>query len=930
MSYELTIHQKEFIEYMLYDDSDARFGFKKILEADNFLKYFDYLNEKGFFKINKITSTNSILYLESAAKAAREGKDNSISVKILNVLRDLSFETNKTKIKKFNWIQFARVFSELSNESIALNDIDILRHWFRGKKFSELDPGIAENLLVRLLESEDEIDYQKAISILEILIKVKKGEGQYKSEIFTNIDNYSLKILFEKNLEKFIKNIPEKFLECLERNLKEIFRIKEAESWIFRPAIEDHDQNHCNDESMNVLIDNYRDSISLWLRSDLSHSMKYLIKIKKYKNDFFQRVLIYLLNMHYPLINELFCLILDRNVFGKEFHHELYELLKTRFSEFNNAQKTKIFNEILNYAVSENKFPNKEEADRIKRSMQLRLLQPIYKKGLPEADVLFKSLKEDSRISGALLNPEFLVYMYSSTGFTSPYEVSEITNFLEKNQLIEKLNSFKENRGFDTPSIMGLVGVLENAIKNEPISFINKVTQFYSANLAYQYGFISQYHQMWLNKDNHNALDWSIIWDSLFDFFEYLLDECFWKDVSTDNKEFSPNKSWMASLIADFLADGMIYDEQSKSFSDKLLPRAKNLISKLLDNLNGYCKDDEKDFLFATINNPKGKAIKALINFSLKISRKEHTNKNNHDNAWEEVRALYEKELNKGYLDNFEFYTLLGKYIEQLNYLSEKWLADNFSRIFPTDHVIVFTCALNGLGYSNNATKSVYSLLKKNNVISTVIKNIKFDGHGRKNLLQRLALAYVWGVEELTSPLIESLFNENNIKDLKTLIEYYYSISNTEYITDKKERILEFWRLCIQWGKKLNKKSSELLSNLGLMILYIDEHISPDDEQNLIYIAPYVSENSVTFSNFINKLNKLLDTPGNELTVLNIFFELLQPMKPPFWLYSNRLLELLKKLSTFENLRTNSKFSKSLDFLVDFDEVLELRKSLRS
>ena len=223
-----------------------------------------------------------------------------------------------------------------------------------------------------------------------------------------------------------------------------------------------------------------------------------------------------------------------------------------------------------------------------------------------------------------------------------------------------------------------------------------------------------------------------------------------------------------------------------------------------------------------------------------------------------------------------------------LLYVSQKWVEENSPLIFPTEHPSNMRAAVAGLAFAP-AAALIDKLLLESNVFDWAFHNEIIDKHARENLIQRIALAYLWGSDQLTSPRLKYLFDQNMREDINTIVAYFWAARSKS--REQRERILQFWDHCIAWAGKFSEAPATTLSGLSRLAVCIDT-LGEFEERLLSAVASYVLEdfNAVQF---IENLNRLADV--SPVRISNIVGRMLDAYEP-LYDYEGQLAGLFRKL----------------------------------
>jgi hypothetical protein len=291
------------------------------------------------------------------------------------------------------------------------------------------------------------------------------------------------------------------------------------------------------------------------------------------------------------------------------------------------------------------------------------------------------------------------------------------------------------------------------------------------------------------------------------------------------------------------------------------------------------------------INAAKGKVVEALFNHALRECRVADKASGKHADVWESMRPTFERELDKCKDGNYEMSTLSGSYIANLDYLNRDWLIANVEKIFPDDYPMNFTCAVDGMAYAAEH-RSVYQLLTDKEIIDKALR-LKLKGHhSREKLIQRIALAYLWGDEGLDGPRFSFLFGSNAVSDLEEVGDFFWSVSSQKLRAEQVTRILDFWNRCVEWSQTLDEPPAALLSSLSKLACYVKD-IGDREKGWLLAVSPYVHVGHDA-DRFIEELERLADTYPKETGA--ILGRVLETYKPVFD-FEDKLKFLIRKIA---------------------------------
>jgi hypothetical protein len=772
---------------------------------------------------------------------------------------------------------------------------------------------LGKELVPKLLASDTEEDKRKAALLLFHLTAVKHDEND---RIDTVVDEYWLKELMDKYAGQFGAKLGEEAAAVLEERLHEANAIEPEGfgSWVGRPAIEDHPQNVAHDTGVNQLISGARDVLSGWVESGDPAAVTHVLGLLNDKVSLVQRIAIYLVNAKFSVMGKVLDTLIDaRFLQEREYNHEIYNLWKERFAEFDEAHKRKLFETIQKLALSN---PEDYEApERTLKRLRRKWLTPISGKGYAPADQALAELTKDTTLGQPDPHPDLMSYIESYTGSgSSPYEASELISFALNGTLVDKLNAFVEVDNWRGPSVDGLVGALKEAAKTDIMLFTGLLPELRATHVAYQHAVIDGLKAKWeATPETSTDVDWQVIWQKFFDYVESAIasDE-FWAGAQKALSEMTPDWRWFITMTADTMKAGTFADKHAypKEFLPAGLRVIKALLSKVVE------KEDFKieDAMTQAINTTKGRVIESLVSHALRACRVADQDTGSHESAWKDLEPIFDAELAICKDGNYEFSTSMGCYVANLAFMSNDWLKGNIGTIFSAKYENNFVCAVEGYAYSP-AHRDIYRMLTELGVVAKVLR-MKLPGrHSRESVLERLGLAYLWGDEKLDGPHLKYLFDDGRDADLADVASYFWRSRSSDLQPKHKEEIIAFWRKCLDQLSKREAKTNKIFSTLARLTTYLTG-INAADEQRLVLLAKHVKD-TFDINSFVKELDRLADSaPGAVAKTL----EALASTHRPVMDYEGNLLPFVKKLAGLGQKEAALRLADSLRGLPGFIE----------
>lgn len=361
--------------------------------------------------------------------------------------------------------------------------------------------------------------------------------------------------------------------------------------------------------------------------------------------------------------------------------------------------------------------------------------------------------------------------------------------------------------------------------------------------------------------------------------------------------------------------------DDQMSYPVDLLPRVWRIIVELLGHARSM-KSPGEDPQNQAINHEKGKVLEALFSYSLRTARLAAGSSAGHSDVWNEVGPIFDAELDKCTDANFEFSVLAAEYISQIHYLAPEWIGANLRRLFPKEYPRNAECAIAGLAYAT-LNLPVYRLLVETGVFDRVTRSEIKSVHTRVQLLEWIAIGYLWGEDHLVERTLPSLFEGRRGEDLRHISHYFWRVRKNEEPSDEQvERILVFWERCVAWAKQ-QPDQQQTLGSLGLLAVFL----SPGNDRHfslLLDVAPFVHlDHGDIF--IVEELERLVE--GHPQLVLEVIEAFLGDYTPSMD-HDGRLRSLIERLIDLVPEQRDRIF-RIIDRLRDLSGMRELYLSIR-
>lgn len=884
---------------MKKSDELAWKGFQLLLGRRDYSQFFDVLREAGFFAPAKNPAPVSgerentvripfwapLTYLKTVATHAGTQNDMTLAAKLMSVVRATADWRDDKGEPQRNYQTdriFAEIFGLLPTNAVALSDIDLLGEWLsdpydRMLVASALDQGP----LPRFLASADPADWNKATRVLFHVTAISwRNSGDEREPTPVGVvDDFWLGELLRHHAKQIGGKAGDGAAKVMIGRVREIFStpLRRDHSSLFRPAVEDHAQNYEWRSIENRAVEGLRDVLLGWSDENPKNACAEIEYMLKDNLQIIRRVGVYVLAQRWTSMHDLFGGTTVTTLLDAGHSHELHCLLQDHFAEMTPEQQSEVLGAIE--AIPEPTYG--DDPARMRRQIRYRWLSAIRGRGHSDADRRFADLDADPAIGKLGDHPDLDSYITSRVGpGPAPYSPEELTILARTKMLTEKLNTFKPGDEWRGPTISGLASALEAAARTSPDLFLHSLPQHLSTKPVYQHAVLSGIKQAWEGKAD---ADWTRGWELVISFFERLVNkEDFWDPKGDEHQH------WVVSMIADFLRAGT--KDDSHAYDAGLLPRTQLVVACLLEH-EAAASSAAEDAMMQALNTSKGRIIEALYSQALRAARVNDRQRGSHKKTWEAIRPLFEAELAKCTNANFEFSTLTGTYLPQLQYLDDAWTTERLDQIFPATYQVNTVCALDGLSYAS-FTRPVYELLAKHGIVDRAL-HLELRGRAsRGKLLERIGAAYLWRLEPLDGAIFSRLFDTATTKDLEIMIRVFWMVRNENLEPDQKVRILTFWGRTLEWARRQTPAPAGVLSTLSLLAGHITT-LGTEEQRLLEAVAPHVHVGHEGYE-FTGELLRL--APQDPSAIAKILQSMIAAHVPDYD-YQDRLQSLLRFLA---------------------------------
>lgn len=836
---------------MIQNDIPLRDHFFKQLSVaarpDKWLKilyergYFDPKNNPTPIEDVKKPGTYTIPYwpvlgvLDNTVKQNLNRDDKSISNTILEIIDSIiSFE----RVENYNTdSSMVRIISHLLINEITEKHLKFIgsllkSRWSVDTVFHEIN----DTLIPKLITEKHE---KYLLIILDYILEFKKDNANTYDKYEPLMSGYWLSDCLTKIKPELANICPREVANIAFKKINTVVNEDSGQfNYIWIQTIEDHEQQSFSDrydiQLVRLLRDMYVGSDPWVIRNDIE-------KLLRMEHDIFKRIAIYVINFHFKILSDLIfesnTNFID-NIFLK---HEFYEFLKAHVFEFSPPQYQVIIKwiEISSYWIPDEIKDDEEKKNRYLACRKKEWLNALLGSNNEQIKILYDMY--NNLCPGEVSHPGFLSWHESSFGSISPIN-EDVFSKMSTCDTANYLNTFVETRGFKTPTEEGLADTLRVSVNHEPLKYSKDLISFLKVKRIYQNAILRGFYESW---NQNKSFDWSNV---LIFTLEIVESHEFWA-IDGNSKYFT--KDWMVSSISSLIENGTRDD--SNAFDPKLLPLAEKIVIVLMNKSNSNIKDVDVN---SVLNSPLGQVYSAAINLSLRHARVYEIKKTN---RWiESIKDEFTKRLDGRESISVDFSINLGRYLPNLRYLDQKWVKDNFRKIFCEEIDKHWRATMLGYLFYCGVYQYLYFLVKEDEFYSKAIRTVFSEEYVYERLTQHICIGYLEGWEEIekSDSLITQIINNGDHKHLSEIVRFF---SHHEVELRYNPKVKPLWKqLFNHLNTKVgsNKDYEPILADLSRWIDLINEIDEEICEWLKISVKYHTHFSDIVFKNYVRHIQK--------------------------------------------------------------------------
>lgn len=635
-------------------------------------------------------------------------------------------------------------------------------------------------------------------------------------------------------------------------------------------AIETHHQN-------NFSTDNYEYQLSKFLRESLlilpdTKELRYIVDEFLNSDKILQyRIGYYIINKRYLELKDVFWAIKVDNPLERYKHHEIYELIKDNCNKFSEAQMSIILSWIDN--LDDNfEWAGEIRPSQAKKEWLSALLNRNEKRITERYDT------ELTKYPHTIEHPGFGSWMESYWGYVSPITIEDISD----KSLVEIIDMFKqfltspkEEYKFRSPSEEGFLSIVKDDIKLSVDKYTINISAIKSAPIQFQFAWLSGLREyIYSNK--------KIFEDE--ETFKIIRD--IFNNTSNIPEWGEDNIKGLATSIIKLIQEGTSYSEYN--FSPICFPIIKEILLKIYSKkLYEDTITSNSDLLNTLYNSTNGSYYLTLISYSVLVGKGSMTKR------WDKgIKQIIENMLQAE--DNPVFQYALGHSIDQLHWLDNTWIFDNFDNIAPKNNLNKWKPFIHAYFQRGHFYLPMSIILEEKGYNELIVNNIeKIEKSSYIKVLSHLFISYHENILTLDSIPLKKILNSNNQEVYEQIIQYYFVISKKTPHSEKKK---DLWRYLWNIHKGGRKKVSQYF--LGQCYRWIGCFSVLDPELFTWIRGSLKNISTNNYGVFVSSISKYYEESPQQ--VAEIVTELVESTSKRY--YINTIADLVERLYQQPNL----------------------------
>jgi len=825
------------------------------------LKWFDELNKRGFLdpSNNPIPQQTAkgyytipqwpvCEYLVNSSEHLNESENSEYAKKYLKFIRGVTRYSREVEVgNERTWWKFSQLLRNIPIELINEEDIGNLSYWLDDPFGSDLVVGELIGWLAELQQEPTEVAVDLSLKLLPVLFEIKTAPCKYspeKNEATLKFQSYQLTRFIDSLASDMGESIGERVTDFFSRCLEEVLEISGDDGWsvLWRPAIEEHDQNTKQDEANVFFVEALRASMEGLCKDSSVGGNGQTSKLLESDYQTLQRIGLHIAGEFFEILpREVIDVLLQPKFFEEGYRHETWMFLNKNFNKLILDKKEKVF------SIIEGLTPSVENGEPAKEAIAYR--QSLWLVAIKDQDQqALERYQKCLEVSGVEPeHPSFASYHTTTVGVTndSPIDSNELRVLLESpSEFVSVLNDYEPTSRFNEPDIEGLIAAVSSLILSEKEALFEGENAFASLKPYFLYAILYSFTNEWGNKGEQDSNNWNVTWPRLLSFIKEIVKlGGFWEcSPSTSAGGYIGNTSTVVGEIGRLIEAGCKKDEHA--FGVENIERSKDIIEALLEKQVGEIFNKDSSAVSKAINSPRGKCLEAYINLALYECRNKPGNGSDNAEIWSRYVDVFDEELSKGCdQGGAEFSTIVAMFLANFRYLSKSWVIENLEKIFDQSDHLRWLCAMQGYSYVGGFDSATYNLFKNRGDFLAVLDDEYLSDKMGERYTQLMCIAYLRGEDTLEekNSLISALIKRADYEELNKLIWFVWTLRKSSDLKTQ-QKVYELWPKLLELVDGTSKEGRQLASGLCHWAAYITD-LNGEPMSWLLKVAPYAQEN---------------------------------------------------------------------------------------
>jgi len=567
-------------------------------------------------------------------------------------------------------------------------------------------------LIAHLAQSGEE---NVAISLARSLLSFHVGDGtlRHRGAI---LESWDYQQILQNRIPELVRNSGLEGLALLCDLLENAISAEdggrpssEEYSWIWRQAIEPHEQNFGQHEPRNALVDSLRDS-SVQLLETGAEIQEVIGLLCERERPIFKRIAIHLLVETRGETSQVAArFVVDReNFFSLDLRHEYTRLLTAVFPELNDDEKSEILEWVEAGPLLGSSTVDDEELHRTgKAYWQAERLSGLRPHLPPPWEERYKVIVDEL---GEPEHPDFLSPVRMWTGPTSPKETHDLEEMSAKD-ISEFLKTWKPSGAPAAPEPEGLGRALRSVVGSSPDRFVAALDSMRGLHPTYARAIVEGLAEA-------VKQDAPIAWRPVIHYMEWITEQPRTRQETTEETfGRDPHWGWARKEAASLLSTGF----QKDAVDYDLREAAWRLVDAIADDPDPTPERDETEAMdpaTQSLNTTRGQALHAAVRYAMWVSRHvEKVEPESRSDAFSldripEARRCLERHLDPTTEQSLSVRAVFGMYLPNLVRLDREWVEANLGAIFSKEQPSLRDAAWNTYLAFHRVYKVVFDLVR--------------------------------------------------------------------------------------------------------------------------------------------------------------------------------------------------------------------------